>query len=66
MAAVETLRALQLQRLQATVAHVYANNAHYRAAFDKAGIAPEDIRALTDISLLPFTTKADLRAHYPF
>jgi len=60
------LRALQLERLRATVAHVYANNAHYRAAFDQAGVAPEDVRSLTDIARLPFTTKADLRANYPF
>jgi phenylacetate-CoA ligase len=55
-----------LERLRATVAHVYANNAHYRAAFDQAGVAPEDVRSLTDIARLPFTTKADLRANYPF
>jgi len=60
------LHGLQLQRLRATVAHVYANNAHYRAAFDKAGVTPEDVRSLADIARLPFTTKADLRAHYPF
>jgi phenylacetate-CoA ligase len=60
------LRGLQLERLRATVAHVYANNAHYRAAFDQAGVAPEDVRSLTDIARLPFTTKADLRANYPF
>ena len=62
----EGLRGLQMQRLRATLAHVYSNNAHYRAAFDKAGVAPDDVRALSDIAHLPFTTKADLRAHYPF
>jgi phenylacetate-CoA ligase len=60
------LRDLQLERLRATLAHAYANNPHYRAAFDNAGVAPADIRSLADIARLPFTTKADLRAHYPF
>jgi phenylacetate-CoA ligase len=60
------LRDLQLERLRATLAHAYANNTHYRATFDKAGIAPKDIKSLADIARLPFTTKADLRAHYPF
>jgi len=60
------LRALQLERLRATIAHAYRHNPHYRRAFDAAGVAPADIRALADIARLPFTTKADLRANYPF
>lgn len=60
------LRALQLERLSAVLANVYRNNGHYRAAFDKAGVTPGHIRSLADIARLPFTTKADLRAHYPF
>jgi phenylacetate-CoA ligase len=63
---VGALRALQLERLKATVANVHQNNTHYRNAFDKAGVAPDDIRSLADIAKLPFTTKADLRANYPF
>jgi phenylacetate-CoA ligase len=60
------LRGLQLERLRGTVAHAYQNNPHYRNKFDEAGVGPEDIRTLADITRLPFTTKADLRAHYPF
>lgn len=30
------------------------------------GIAPEDIKSIDDIKLLPFTTKADLRDNYPY
>ncbi|HKR86854.1 MAG TPA: AMP-binding protein [Phenylobacterium sp.] len=29
-------------------------------------MTPDDIRSLKDVALLPFTTKADLRAAYPF
>ncbi len=60
------LRALQLTRLRDTLGHVYAHNAHYRAAFDAAGVSPDDLRALGDLARFPFTTKADLRANYPF
>jgi phenylacetate-CoA ligase len=60
------LRALQLERLQAVVARVYRDNRHYRAAFDAAGVTPGDVRSLADLARLPLTTKADLRAQYPF
>lgn len=60
------LQALQLERLQWTLAHAYAGNAHYRAAFDRAGVRPKDLRSLDDLARFPFTTKSDLRASYPF
>ncbi|WP_270353289.1 phenylacetate--CoA ligase PaaK [Microbacterium testaceum] len=62
----DRLRALQLERLQWTVRHAYDNVALYRRKFDAVGVRPDDIRALDDIRLLPFTTKADLRETYPF
>ena len=37
---VDELRALQLERLQATLRHAYENVPHYRRAFDDAGRAP--------------------------
>jgi phenylacetate-CoA ligase len=60
------LRALQLERLRWTVDHAYRNSAHYRDVFDRTGLTPDDIRSLGDLARIPFTTKADLRAHYPF
>jgi phenylacetate-CoA ligase len=63
---VAALRRLQLERLQATLAHAVAHNEHYKAAFQTAGIGPDDVTSLADLARLPFTTKADLRAHYPF
>jgi phenylacetate-CoA ligase len=62
----DELQALQLQRLQATLGHAYRNVPHYRQAFDAAGLHPSDCRSLADLAKFPFTTKADLRAHYPF
>ncbi|MEU7101258.1 phenylacetate--CoA ligase PaaK [Streptomyces longwoodensis] len=63
---VEALRALQLERLRASLEHAYANVPFYRESFDKAGVRPEDCRSLADLARFPFTTKADLREHYPY
>ena len=46
--------------------HAYDNVPHYRAAFDAAGVHPDDVRELADLAKLPFTAKADLRDNYPF
>lgn len=62
----EELDALQLERLQWTVRRSYQNVASFRAACDEKGVTPDDIRTLADVALLPFATKADLRANYPF
>jgi phenylacetate-CoA ligase len=60
------LRALQLERLKASLAHAYANNPNYRQKFDAAGFIPDDLKSLVYLERLPFTTKDDLRAAYPF
>ena len=65
-ASIDELRALQLQRLKATLHHAYANSPVYRAKFDAAGVHPDDVTSLQDLAKLPFTTKADLRDSYPF
>ena len=62
----EALEALQLKRLQTQVERVYASVPYYRGKMDKAGVQPGDIKTLTDIKKLPFTTKEDLRKNYPF
>jgi phenylacetate-CoA ligase len=65
-APVEELRALQLERLRWSVRHAHDHVAHYRRAFDEAGVGPDDIATLEDLARLPFTTKATLRDNYPF
>jgi phenylacetate-coenzyme A ligase PaaK-like adenylate-forming protein len=60
----EALESIQLRRLQATVARVYNATPFYRRRFDEAGVAPADIRSLSDLQKLPFTTKSDLRDNY--
>ncbi|MEM7274100.1 MAG: phenylacetate--CoA ligase PaaK [Actinomycetota bacterium] len=62
----DELRALQLSRMQQSIARAYEHVPHYRQAFDAAGVGPADLRSLDDLSSFPFLTKADLRDNYPF
>ena len=62
----EQLPEQQLAHLRATLARVYENVPHYRHAFDEAGVSPDDLRSLADLSRFPFTAKEDLRQNYPF
>jgi phenylacetate-CoA ligase len=62
----DELQALQLQRMQWSLKHAYDNVPHYRAAFDAAGVHPDDLKALADLSKFPFTGKKELRDNYPF
>ncbi len=62
----DELEQLQLERLQATINRVHKNVTHYRKKFAQPGIIPEDIRSLSDLTKLPFTTKEDLRINYPY
>ncbi len=65
-ASADELQALQLQRLRKTLQQAYEHVPHYRQAFDAKGVHPTDCKSLADLALFPFTTKADLRANYPF
>ncbi|WP_419176642.1 ATP-binding cassette domain-containing protein [Desulfosediminicola sp.] len=62
----EELEAHQLKGLKWTVSHAYEGSAHYRKAFEEAGVTPADIESLADLQKLPFTTADDLRDGYPF
>jgi phenylacetate-CoA ligase len=62
----DEIMALQLERLQWSLGHAYANVPHYKAAFDAAGVQPDDLQQLSDLSRFPFTVKTDLRDTYPF
>ncbi|WP_415404909.1 phenylacetate--CoA ligase PaaK [Tateyamaria sp. SN3-11] len=62
----DEIEALQLKRLKWSLAHAYANVPHYKAAFDSAGVHPDDLKSLADLSKFPFTVKQDLRDNYPF
>ncbi|HWL47690.1 MAG TPA: phenylacetate--CoA ligase, partial [Sphingomonadaceae bacterium] len=62
----DELKALQLDRLKATLAHAYAHSPYYRQRFDAHGVSPDDLRSLADLARFPFTAKTDLRETYPF
>jgi phenylacetate-CoA ligase len=62
----DEIAALQLERLRSTLRHAFANVPHYTAAFEAAGVHPDDLRSLGDLRKFPFTTKQDLRDNYPF
>ena len=62
---VEQLQALQSERLVKQVKHVYENVPYYRQKMEEAGLKPEDIRGIEDLSRLPFTNKDELRDQYP-
>lgn len=59
------IEALQLERLKRTVRQCM-NTEFYRKRFAENHITPDDIRSLSDLSRIPFTTKQDLRDSYPF
>jgi len=61
----ENLRTLQLQRLKKTI-QIASNSPFYKKVFKENGITADSIKSLEDIRRIPFTTKPDLRANYPF
>jgi phenylacetate-CoA ligase len=61
----EKLTALQIERLRETVRRAMASP-FYEPILRERGITPESITGLDDLRRLPFTTKDDLRSHYPF
>src|SRR5262245_35129805 len=63
----DRMEALQLERLRGCVARVLAAVAPLAARLRDAGISDaRDLVSLADLRRLPFTTKIDLREHYPF
>lgn len=61
----EQLQGLQLKRLKETV-KLAVNSPFYKEVFEKNGLTPDSIQTLDDLQKIPFTTKNDLRTHYPF
>ncbi len=61
----EQLQQLQLERMQWAVRHAYDNVEFYRESFAKAGVTPDDLTSLEDITRFPFIVKQDMRDAYP-
>jgi phenylacetate-CoA ligase len=63
----ESLEALQLTRLRRVVGLLLERVAPTRERLHAAGVRDaRDVESLDDLPRLPFSVKADLRAHYPF
>lgn len=58
--------ALQVKRLRQLAVHSYYNSPFYRSKFDRVGLKPEQIQSMADLTLIPMTTKDDLRNSYPY
>lgn len=61
----ENLEKFQLDRLKNTVRRAI-HSPFYKEVFEKNGLTPDSIQTLDDLRKIPFTTKDDLRSHYPF
>ena len=62
----EELAALQLERMRWSVRHAYDNIDFFKKSFDEAGVNPEDLTSLEDLSKFPFVVKQDMRDAYPY
>jgi phenylacetate-CoA ligase len=60
------LEQVQVERLQQALTRAARNVAFYREAFEKAGVRIEGVDSVSGLARLPFTTKEDLRASYPY
>jgi len=59
------MREMQLKLLRKLVAEMYDSSRFYHGRMKEAGVRPDDIRTLKDISKLPMMVKTDLRDNYP-
>jgi len=62
---VEQLKKLQLERLRTTLIRA-SSTPYYSQLFKRIGFNPSGINSLKDVEAIPFTTKNDLREHYPY
>lgn len=60
----EQLADFQLEQLKRSIVQA-SKSPYYAKKFQDAGFQPGDIKCLSDISKVPFTTKEDLRLSYP-
>jgi phenylacetate-CoA ligase len=55
------LEEIQQGKLRRIIKHAYENVKYYRKLFDSAGVKPEDIQRVEDLSKIPITTKSQLQ-----
>ena len=57
----DELEAIQDQALPQAFAYAFENSALYHAKFSAAGLTPDSVRGLQDLTRLPFTTVEEIR-----
>ncbi len=57
----DALEQLQWRQLRRLLRHAYDRVPYYRRLFDSAGLTPDDVRGLEDLSLIPITTRDALQ-----
>ena len=65
-APVEKLKEIQNEKLPKQVRRVWDNVPYYRKKMEEKGVTPDDIKSIDDLHKLPFLSKADLKAAYPY
>lgn len=61
----DQMEKIQLDGLKWTVGHAHKNNPFYKSRLKERGVEPGDIKGLSDLTRLPFTTAHDLQSGYP-
>jgi len=62
----DNLEQYQFENLKKLVEKLYTKVPFYRKKMDDAGVKPSDIKKLSDIEKLPFTTKDEMREIFPY
>jgi phenylacetate-CoA ligase len=57
------IQAIQMRKLNTLLEHAYAHVPFYRRRFDEAGLKPEHIQTLNDLTRLPVLTKREIQDH---
>ena len=65
-APLEKIREIQNEKLLKQVRHVWDNVEYYRKKMQEKNLTPDDIKSVDDLHKLPFLSKADLKAAYPY
>lgn len=65
-APLEKIREIQNEKLLKQVRHVWDNVEYYRKKMQEKNLTPDDIQSIDDLHKLPFLSKADLKAAYPY
>jgi len=56
-----SLQEMQRKKLRAIIKHAYENVPFYHKKFDSAGIRPDDVKSVADLSKFPVTTKSEIQ-----